>query len=93
MIWEQRGVNTILRGSDFYISYNPNVNTLGAFFEGDDPSDGRETALVTTEGFRILNGDFRKEYEALVPKGLSACIEFFKSKKAQCGSSWTDVKD
>lgn len=93
MSWQKRGINMVLNGPDFYISYNPNVNLLEPLFSEDDPVYGQETALVTAKGFRILNGDFRKEYEALVPKGLEACLAFFNSHKERYGSSWTDAKD
>lgn len=56
--------------------------------------DGAETALVFTdeEGRRrywILKGDFRKEYEPLVPQGLSACQDFFMLHPAEA-SPWSD---
>lgn len=55
-----------------------------------------ETALVVHNDqernqYFILNGDFRKEYEAL-GDSLEKCFEFYKSKKEKYGSSWsTDV--
>lgn len=68
----------------FYVSYNP------------DPKDwlsnillmdtGAETALYgeTKDGlWHILRGDFRKEYEELIPLGWEACLKFYNSKKAE----------
>lgn len=58
--------------------------------------DGRaETALVKKNNetrprkFYILNGDFRKEYSELVPKGFKTCYKFFNSK-SEFKSGWSD---
>ena len=55
-----------------------------------------ETALCKKKkdgdiaSFLILNGDFRKEYTKLVPKGYKACAEFFNKKKGKYKSNWSD---
>lgn len=80
--WKKLDVNSILYGDDkhtWWISYNPSSrNTFGAaeFFYADSDTD-EETALVKNNKFYILNGDWRKEYEAIIDKGFSACKRFF----------------
>ena len=83
--------NLTLDGDGFYISYNSGESLLGP-----DTTNG-ETAICLKESsvanpFYILNGDFRKEYEELVPKGLEACMEFFKSQSDKI-SSWSHQGD
>lgn len=95
--WEHLPIrgNYVLHADGFFISYQPMTGGLVAkiaFFIGD--TGGAETALVREQGgdydYRILNGDWRKEYEALVPKGWDACLAFYTEMKAQHGSSWSD---
>ncbi len=90
------GVNYLLDGEGFYVSYNPNTcgSLLGSFFGGD--GDGEETALCVPKGrkdggtlYLILNGDFREDYEKLAPQGLDACKAFFEGHKGAHRSSWT----
>lgn len=85
--------NFILRGDGFKISYNPDTqsSTIIDCFSGDKNADGsyQETALLYKGNFYILNGDFRKEYEELVPKGYQACYDFFLSK-SEFKSSWSN---
>lgn len=80
--------NSILdHGKDgWFVSYNP------------DPALGRgpETALVTPDPkspfgrhFRILDGDFRKEYEAAGPD-LDACIKVYETNRAAHRSMWDE---
>lgn len=78
--------NYILNGKGFFISYNSNPGGGISMFDGDYGSD--ETAIVTDKGYSILNGDFREEYEKLVPEGLDACIDFYK-KHEEDKSSWS----
>lgn len=93
--WKFRmGLIYLLDGDGFYVSFNENVRAnmgglsmLGGLMASDD--DAPETALCRDGKFFILNGDFRKEYEALVTKGWDACIEFFNAQSAEHGSSWT----
>src|SRR5579872_1358277 len=48
----------------------------------DTESD--ETAILDGEdGYFILKGDHRKDYEKLVPKGLKACLKYFEENKSQ----------
>ncbi len=76
----------------FYISFQPNhYNPFG----DADTMDG-ETAIVDgTDGisdrYFILNGDFRSEYEALVPEGIEACIRFYKSHPDKWSSYSNDL--
>ena len=79
--------NLTLDGDGFYISYNSGATLLLP----DSPNG--ETALCVPDSkkynpYYILNGDFRKEYEELIPKGLEACMEFFKSQSDKI-SSWS----
>lgn len=84
--------NEILDGDGFFVSYNPNpaggnslctmLGKLAAVTTGDGAFaiQQPETALVVDGKFMILNGDFRQDYEGLVPQGLEACKTFFKSQ-------------
>ena len=89
--------NNVLDGDGFYISYNPSPNFLGFGFFGSDGGQS-ETALVKTavgarSTFYILNGDFRRDYEKLVPQGFDACLAFYNSQKAEHRSSWSDDEE
>lgn len=52
-----------------------------------------ETALITdADGrkvFRILNGDFRREYAGIAEQGIDACIAFYESQQDEYGSHWS----
>lgn len=53
-----------------------------------------ETALINNRGrtiYRILDGDFRKEYDKLAPRGFKACKEFYESKKDKYDSPWSSL--
>lgn len=81
----------VLEEEGFYISFNPSLtHLLGHSFAPD--TDKGETALVKPNDkrkFRILNGDFRKDYEKLVPLGFTACRKFFEKKEKKYNSSWS----
>lgn len=64
--------NKVVQCNKFYISYN-NYDT--------DIYGSDTTALVlgVMEKFYILNGDHRKNYNALKDKGFEACFEYFKN--------------
>lgn len=64
--------NKVLDGNGFYISYN-NYDTA---LYGNDT-----TALVDNDmkEFRILNGDHRKKYNKLIPKGFKKCCDYFNN--------------
>lgn len=85
--WKFTGHNYVLWGKDFYISFNPGMPFISAF--AGDTEEG-ETALCKSGNFKILNGDFREQYEALIEKGYSACLEFFEANKAGKKSSWSN---
>lgn len=59
-------------------------------FNGDTP---QETALIkdTHDGtkYYILNGDWRKQYEPLIPQGFEACKALF-DKNQHAKSSWSN---
>ena len=69
--WEKGEKNSLLRGKNFTVSYNPNTRSdqTGAIFDDllngimGTNGGGEETALIKDKKFYILNGDFRKEYE------------------------------
>ena len=77
--WEKGGSgNLLLRLKEGCISYNPNTGMghprakyLTKFLNilGQNVEDGEETALFDGQVFRILTGDFRKEYEKIAYKG------------------------
>lgn len=52
-----------------------------------------ETALIDNSGFRILKGDWRKEYGKLAPKGFEICLEFYESKKEEYGSAFSNIDE
>ena len=87
--------NEIIEGDGFYVSYVSHKNNYWrgvSVFESDNASD--ETALYKPNAdldvkWRILNGDFRKEYEKLVPKGFDACVKFFDKMKKKHKSTWS----
>ena len=95
MEWKKLINNEVLDMGEFYISFNPHKEHITglSFFRPD--TDRGETALVKEKDienkiqFRILNGDFRKEYEELVSEGFTACLNFYNSKKEKYNSSWT----
>lgn len=65
----KHGGNYVLDGDGFFISYNPNPGAGISSFAADNGGD--ETALCAGKKdsdieYRILNGDFRAEYEELV---------------------------
>ncbi len=103
--WEKSIVgNEVLDGDGFYISFNENkynsvvlapFHTALTTLTGDDRfmEISEETALCVDRKYYILRGDFRKEYEELVPKGLNACMKFYKKNKKKYQSVWsTDAK-
>lgn len=85
------GTNEILEGDGFFISYNPRPWSGFSIFKSDNNSD--ETALVKEDDpdnkYRILNGDFRKEYKRLAPLGFKACLDFYNEIKTKHDSSWS----
>ena len=98
--------NFILRGKDFFISYNPDsgrskvgamidnrANILGALVDNREKGGGEETALVKNDKFFILNGDFRKQYEKLISKGFDACHKFYLKNRKEHGSAFTEDYD
>jgi hypothetical protein len=89
--WTRHSKNYSLSGNGFYISYNPHPGGEISMFRSDH--DAAETALVWEEGtrtfFRILNGDWRKEYEAAVTAGWEACLAVYEQHKALHDSSWS----
>ena len=97
--------NTLLKNEkeNFYISHNSSLNypidcnCLGAIFGLESPDE--ETALIKIideekEIYRILVGDFRKDYEKIIHKGYKACSDFFESKRNEFGGDWsTNTED
>jgi hypothetical protein len=90
-VWEENGMNSILEYPDFYISYNPNMGGMGGFRGFRSDNGAPETALCNSGKFYILNGDFRKDYRQLaIDGGFDKCFTFFKSRKSEKGSSWSN---
>lgn len=84
---QEDAVNLVLKGdSTFFISFIPDMAAANRKFgiTKGVPQSGMETTLVR-RGTNILglneyfglDGDFRKEYEKLVPKGFEACYKFY----------------
>ena len=82
------GVNYVADGDGFSISFNPDTGAIGIpFFHGDNGGCA-ETAICHNGKFYILNGDFRAELEPLIPKGIEACLAFYRENQ-QARSSWS----
>jgi hypothetical protein len=80
----------VLHGDGFAISYNPSCRAGDAnFYHG---FDDKETAIVKDDEYFILNGDHRKEYEALISKGFEACKKYYDSHQDQ-RSMWSSDND
>lgn len=79
----------------FYITYMRETGggpLLLRFFFASGDAGGEETALVKDGKFlkfRILKGDWRKEYANLIPNGWQTCLRFFDEQRGQHGSVWT----
>lgn len=94
--WKKLERNVILNRRGYYISYNPDTNSteegmmlnlLGNVLGGLDRTGAPETALCKNGDFKILHGDFRKQYEKC--KSYTACVAFFKKNAKKHGSDWT----
>lgn len=91
--FESQEANEILKGKDFYISYNPRtansaIGNLCGLIAGI-PNGLEETALYGPDKvWRILNGDFRVEYLEAFPKGYAACLKVYE-KNIQHRSGWS----
>lgn len=99
--WEKTFAgNSILNYGEFYISYRESrdsvppalqaFNALGAAM--GLKTGEQETALCTPNEepkWRILTGDFRKEYEKAAPKGLAACLAVYEANKAAHRNDWS----
>ena len=83
--------NELLESDGFYISYNSDPGMGFSFLQGDNKSD--ETALVkeddTDNQFRILNGDFREEFEAIIECGFEECLALYNKLSGDHDSSWS----
>ena len=90
--WRTR--NQVLEYPDFYISY-ADTSTLGVF--AGDSASGIETALRHKDGrdgWSVLNGDYRKQYEKLAAEGgYEACKRFYDQQSAHAESAWSTNGD
>ena len=92
--WEATGSgNFILHFDGGYLSYNPDTEysksiSLFGFIESlgnmlGFESSGEETAFGYKDGWYVLNGDFRKEYEKCSSvKELKSVYKINKNKKS-----------
>lgn len=96
--------NLLLKAKGFIISFQPNVrkevmgeefnqiaNLIGGLAGIDkfDESSKGETALYNGKVWRILNGDFRKDYEKVVAKGFKACLGVYDKHKKNNWCNWS----
>lgn len=84
--------NLTLESDDFYISYLlPNAMTKRYGWGASDDESIGETALIVRDPWdcKILNGDFRKDYETVFSQGYEACLEVFNNNQDK-RSSWSD---
>lgn len=78
------GGNLYLKGHKFYVSY------CSRAFDTNEP----ETALCVYNeedgsiDYLILCGDWRDQYEQLVPMGIEACLELYENNAEQHGQKW-----
>ncbi len=88
------GGNIILEAKWGYISYNLDTSksihcsTFTTILNYFGVVDGEETALYDGKVWRILMGDFRKDYEKLFPS-LKKCLKFYESKKDKFRSNYS----
>jgi|SRR5690606_17634824 len=82
------GVNYVADGDGFWVSFNPDTGAMGIPCFNGDNGGCAETAICHNGNFYILNGDFRAELEPLIPKGVEACIAFYRENQ-QARSSWS----
>jgi hypothetical protein len=94
--WETANGGAVAHGEGFGVSWQPRRNpTGGDHLIGCDHKDG-ETALVKDNGkgkpetYYILNGDWRSQYEALIPQGYLACKAFYDQNAAEHRSRWSE---
>lgn len=90
--------NQVIRGKGFFISYNkatgkdPISEAIAGFAQilGLDARNGEpETAFKEDNGeWKILKGDFRKEYEAAFPS-ITKCRAVYEKNKAKHRSNWS----
>lgn len=96
-VWVDTGRgNLVYEQKTFTISYNPNIvpNVFDTFLVGLGEAEDRvgkdETALFTIKSqkmWRILNGDFRKEYEKC--KTISSALKVYNKYKAKNRSDFS----
>lgn len=93
--WKRLERNEILTGDGFYISYNPKPCFDSNFIKSDGGQ--AETALCIRRSGKnhwlILNGDFRREYEAAFLIGLGACLSVWTKYKETHASTWSSTTD
>jgi len=97
MKWEKvkNKNNFISDKKEYCCSYNPKtdlkyITSFANFLSKNKKfKDGEETALYSkkTNEWRILEGDFRKDYEKC--KSLEECIIFYENNPAK--SNWSVV--
>lgn len=81
--WEKTKNHTRWRNQ--FLLHTDQRDYLISYIEDQD-----ETAIITEDHkYRILNGDWRKEYEEIYQNGLEACIEFFNNNE-NSKSKWSD---
>ena len=97
--WERIRNNYVLRiDGERYVSYNPNTGSdhLGSLLDSFIGESGEETALVDRTNpeheHRILQGDWRNDYEKLAVKGFEDCVDFFLEKRREHGGLWSTHK-
>ena len=91
----KNGVHVLVRDG-YLISYNP--STLHTFrqyklknpaYQFDETTDTKETALYIAKKdcYLVLNGDFRKEFEACA--NLMQCLLVYKQLAPKYRSKWS----
>jgi len=86
-LWKKAAHNYTCYGEGFFISFLP-ANVDLSIFSSDNGE--AETAIVKDGKYYILNGDWREQYEPLIPLGFEACFILYKEHAKDCQSSWSN---
>ena len=88
--WTKLTENQVLSLSEkVHLSFNSKPWGGKGVLAADDGSS--ETALCIDGKYFILNGDWRKKYEAILENGgrTDECLNLYLNMKSEYGSSWS----
>jgi hypothetical protein len=86
--------NMILEGDGFFISFRPSSSRMPLVCFDPDTDQGETCLALAKKGeaieYYILNGDFRKEYEAVFDQGLQECMVVYATLQVEHRSTWSN---